>query len=73
MDFSDALIYLKEGKRVTRGYWELGKVIYLAPRTDGGGNAIYFVNAKGSEGIWIPSTHDLLSYDWSLEEVKEHA
>jgi hypothetical protein len=70
MDFSDALIHLKAGDRISRGYWPAGdKALYLADRTDGLGKTIYFSTFRGSEGIWIPSNADLLAEDWVTFQV----
>lgn len=79
-DFSDALMWLKEGKRVCRSGWNAGGqwVVLIHP-----GNAMYtkggasapmqscfgLKNAQGNmQPGWVPSMGDLLATDWQVYE-----
>lgn len=70
-DFSDALMWLKEGKRIARKGWNgKGQYCYMVPeyyapecaKTYGA----YFVlkNAQNIIVPWVPSVGDLLATDW---------
>jgi hypothetical protein len=72
MEFSDALVYLKAGEKITRKYWDSGKSLYIAPRDDGF-NTIYFTNSKGSEGVYLASNTDILATDWDVVKVTQDA
>lgn len=77
-DFSDALMWLKEGKRVQRAGWN-GKGLwleYVAPRTSvdlpfiqliypvpGDGSLPY---PNGARVPWAPSQTDMLADDWRV-------
>ena len=80
--FSDALDYLKEGKRVRRMGWN-GKNQYIelasnvsyvnskgevvnATHSSMGNLAIAFVDTQGVQIGWLASQADLLAYDWEL-------
>lgn len=82
MDFGTALIFLKEGARVTRKGWN-GKNQYIElitnvsyRRSDGeivnvnhltmGNKAIAFVGTSGVQVGWLASQSDMLSDDWVL-------
>lgn len=75
-DFSDALLWLKEGKRVCRAGWN-GKDQYVcvihagnAMYTKGGASApmqdcLGLKNAQGNmQPGWVPSMGDLMATDW---------
>lgn len=77
-DFSDALMWLKEGKRVTRAGWNgAGQWVVLidpgnAMYTKGGASAPMqpCLGLKNSQGNmqpgWVPSMGDLLATDWQV-------
>lgn len=70
-DFSDALMWLKEGKRVARAVWPRSKRLYLHKRsvmTHGGNTTetnLRFETSNGG-GSWIPDSCDLLATDWQV-------
>lgn len=77
-DFSDALMWLKEGKRVQRAGWNgAGQWVVLidpgnAMYTKGGASApmqpcLGLKNAQGSmQPGWVPSMGDLMADDWQV-------
>ncbi len=73
MDFSEALAYLKEGRKISRAGWN-GKGMYA--QMDNGGDyefsEIYpFFVIKGvlnSFNTWVPSISDILAEDWGIVE-----
>lgn len=84
MDFSEALNYLIDGKRVQREGWN-GKNQYIELATNisyknaegeiinadhetMGKNAIAFVGTSGVQVGWLASQADILSKDWTLVE-----
>lgn len=84
MSFSEALVALKEGKKIARNGWN-GKTQYLTLGThvsfkdsDGtivnhdnetiGNKAIIFHGTIGTQVGWLASQGDLLSEDWYVVE-----
>lgn len=82
MTFSEALVYLKAGKRVCRGGWN-GKNLYVEKgyypagvlsNDDFSGDMLmkdFFVIKdldRREVNTWVPSVSDLLSDDWRLCE-----
>lgn len=77
-DFSDALMWLKEGKRVQRAGWNgSGQWVVLidpgnAMYTKGGSSApmqpcLGLKNAQGNmQPGWVPSMGDLMATDWQV-------
>lgn len=82
MDFSEALMYLKMGKRITRLNWN-GKGQYIelasnisyknsnneiinADHETMGNQAIVFNGSSGIQVGWLASQADILSDDWVL-------
>ena len=82
MDFSEALMYLKMGKRITRLNWN-GKNQYIelasnisyknsnneiinADHETMGNQAIVFHGSSGIQVGWLASQADILSDDWVL-------
>lgn len=77
-DFSDALMWLKEGKRVQRAGWNgAGQWVVLidpgnAMYTKGGASApmqpcLGLKNAQGNmQPGWVPSMGDLMAEDWQV-------
>lgn len=71
-DFSDALAYLRQGKRVARGGWN-GKGMYLALQTPDEHSKmrrpyIYMSPVGGELVPWVASQTDLLATDWYVVE-----
>jgi hypothetical protein len=76
MDFSDALICIKEGDKVAREGWN-GKGMFLF-FTDGREefNQIYLPyismrNAQGHIVPWLASQSDVLADDWSIVSIED--
>ena len=84
MDFSEALNFLIDGKRIQRKGWN-GKnqyielatnISYKNPNGDiinanhetMGNKAIVFVGTSGVQVGWLASQADMLSEDWELVE-----
>lgn len=81
-DFSDALMWLKEGKRVCRPGWNAGgqwAAMQVAQQDqligfEGDsklyrrGDGLILKNAQGIIVQWIPSVGDLLATDWQVYE-----
>jgi len=73
MDFSDALVDLKLGRRVTRENWN-DKDQWLELQAPDAGNAgnklslssIYMKNVSGGLVLWLASQTDLLATDWRI-------
>ena len=75
--FSDALIALKEGKRIARLGWN-GKSMWLALCTNWNGNVvpdsedfemlpfIYMRTAQADLVPWLASQTDILAEDWRI-------
>lgn len=77
-DFSDALMWLKEGKRVFRAGWN-GKGQWVRLRFESGafgwddsnkvyrlGDTLMLKNAQGRLIAWVPSMGDLMATDWNV-------
>lgn len=74
LNFSDALIALKEGKQVAREGWN-GKGMFLAlqipdENSKMGLPYIYISTVDGKLVPWLASQTDLLSDDWGIVEPK---
>ena len=84
MDFSEALNFLIDGKRIQRKGWN-GKNQYIELATNisyknangdiinanhetMGNKAIVFVGTSGVQVGWLASQADILSEDWELVE-----
>jgi ferritin len=72
LGFGDALLYLKDGKKVTRLGWN-GKGIFLALQTPDENSKMkrpYIYIVPGEEWVvpWVASQADLLSEDWVVVE-----
>ena len=70
MDFSDALITLKNGARVCRAGWN-GKGMWLALQVPDKFSKmtlpyIYMKTADGNQVPWLASQTDLLAADWAV-------
>lgn len=82
-DFSDALMWLKEGKRVCRSGWNAGgqwaamqvsQQDQLIGFEDDSklyrrGDGLILKNAQGLIVQWVPSVGDLLATDWQVYEA----
>ena len=86
MDFSQALILLKEGKTIRRRCWSGNKSIFLATTIDAScwrankhwSNTellpMIIINTKdGKKGAFVISNCDVLADDWEETEVKEES
>ncbi len=76
-DFSDALMWLKEGKKVARREWKGEKQfcwLVLAGSVNLHGIQVpygeHFVlkDAQNMDSVWLPSVADLLACDWYVVE-----
>lgn len=78
-DFSDALMWLKEGKRVQRAGWNgKGQFVRLIdgenlvfseggdPSLQAGCHHLMLKNAQGKVVFWVPSAGDLMATDWKV-------
>lgn len=70
MDFSQALIALKNGQKVSRQGWN-GKGMYLSIQFPDEGSMnkqsyIFIVPYEGGRVPWVASQPDLLSQDWLI-------
>lgn len=70
VDFSEALLALKSGNKITRTGWN-GKGMYLGLQLPDENSAntlpyIYIVTAEGSRVPWVASHTDLFSQDWDI-------
>lgn len=66
--FSDALLYLKSGNKVTRAGWN-GPDQYLELQVPDGGSKmslpyIYITTVQGDRVPWLASQTDMLANDW---------
>lgn len=82
-DFSDALMWLKEGKRVCRSGWNAGGqwVAMQVAQEDQligfeddsklyrRGDGLILKNAQGLIVQWVPSVGDLLATDWQVYQA----
>lgn len=79
MDFSEMLIYLKEGEKCSRHKWDNENFIYIAKDIafndlDGlthitESKTIVFTGTFGAQVGWSASPSDLLANDWYIKEV----
>ena len=72
IDFSEALIHLKQGKRVARAGWN-GKGMWIALQAPTLTSRmtlpyIYMYTAYGDFVPWLASQTDLLASDWVVVE-----
>lgn len=71
-DFSQALLYLKQGYSVSRKGWNGKNMrlrLNLTPQYSDGDQISPFImiyNAQGRISVWSPSQCDLISDDWQL-------
>lgn len=72
MTFSEALAYLKKGKRLTRKGWN-GKGLFVEAQFPDEhskmGNPYLFIDASalgGAKTPWVPSQTDLFGKDWNF-------
>lgn len=69
-NFADALMYAKDGQRVTRAGWNAGGQYIEAQYPDHNSkmSAPYLVlkNAQGLLVPWVPSQGDLFANDWAF-------
>lgn len=66
-DFSDALMWLKEGKKVSRKGWNAGgQYCWMVPASDDSPYGAHFalMNAQNIVVPWQPSVGDVLACDW---------
>lgn len=77
MDFSQALLHLKQGTAVTREGWN-GKGLFVQAQFPDEhskmGNPYLYINAKalgGELNPWVPSQTDLFAMDWEVAEGEE--
>lgn len=84
MNFGEALIALKEGKRVYRDGWNntsqyveyANNIRYrnlqdeekIVNHRDSNGVSLAFVGTRGIQLSWVPSMSDILSNDWQIKE-----
>lgn len=76
MDFSQALVLLKQGKKVTRFGWN-GKGMWAATQFPDANSKmtrpyLYLKAVDGDLGPWVPSTADLLADDWLMVPEAAH-
>lgn len=72
MNFGDALLALKEGKKVSRSGWN-GKGMWLElQRPDAHSKMtlpyIFMVTVTGDRVPWLASQTDMLAEDWGIVE-----
>lgn len=69
MDFSDALIFLKEGQAIKRSSWENRRLRYGMPPAEARlttlRKTILYENGSGAD-VWIASNVDILAQDWEV-------
>ena len=67
LNFGDALMALKQGKKASRSGWN-GKKMHIEFRENTDGINPHFVvkNAQGSFDFWVASVSDLLAEDWLI-------
>ena len=70
MDFAEALIYLRGGKRVARSGWN-GKGMWIAIQNPDENSKmtlpyIYMSTAQGDLVPWLASQTDILARDWEM-------
>lgn len=69
MNFSQALMYLKLGKKLKREGWN-GKNLYVEAFKDFVcGDMFIIVNIRAATiNSWVPSVSDLYADDWEVED-----
>ena len=67
LNFGDALMALKQGKKASRSGWN-GKEMHIEFRENTDGINPHFVikNAQGSFDFWVASVSDSLAEDWFI-------
>ena len=75
MNFSEALVSLKEGKLVTREGWN-GKGMHLGVQFPDEMSAnkqpyIFIIPVGGERIPWVASHADLFAEDWSIVEMSQ--
>ena len=67
LNFGDALMALKQGKKACRSGWN-GKKMHIELRENTDGINPHFVvkNAQGSFDFWVASVSDSLAEDWFI-------
>ena len=67
LNFGDALMALKQGKKASRSGWN-GKKMHIEFRENTDGINPHFVikNAQGSFDFWVASVSDSLAEDWFI-------
>jgi hypothetical protein len=61
MDFSSALVFLKDGLRMARRDW-VGAGVYVKLHDE----VYYFVDWNGKHHVWSPQQSDLKATDWHI-------
>lgn len=72
-DFSDALMWLKDGKKVARAGWPNDKYVRLFSRYTRTYSGVTVeqrlqFEATNRSGSWVPDDEDLLATDWLVVE-----
>jgi len=72
MDFGDAIVALKQGKRVSRTGWN-GKGMWLELQVPDAGSKmtlpyVYMKTAQDDLVPWLASQTDVLAEDWGIAE-----
>lgn len=70
MDFSEALVEVKAGNKISRAGWN-GKAMWLALQVPDAHSKmtlpyIYMSTAQGDLVPWLASQTDILAYDWGV-------
>lgn len=67
MNFSDALDYLKQGKKLKRKGWN-GKNLYVSSFTSYLCGKMFVIQNVSTDtcNSWVPSVSDLYAEDWEL-------
>ena len=70
LSFSQALVAIKIGKRVSRASWNAPNQYVSLQRPDGHSKMTlpyaYLYNAQGQYVPWVPSQGDLFAADWQF-------
>lgn len=71
MNFSEALVLMRQGKKMKQKEWENGFYIEFEQdmaNTDGRGNLFFFSKKLNNRSIWVPLSSELTVNAW--EEIK---
>lgn len=72
MNFSTALMALKEGHKVTRRGWNGKGMFVQMVEADDEYDAYFLIKlTNGHFSSWLPSSADLLAEDWELAKDKK--